>query len=454
MNGVLSGYRVLDFGRYIAGPYCATLLAEFGADVIRIEKVAGSEDRFTTPVNGDGGVGALFMQVNRNKRGLTLNPMKPEGREIVAKLVETADVVVANLPPQGLLAMGLDLESLRKIKKDIILTTVSAYGHGGPYSDRVGFDGIGQVMSGSTYMSGSEDQPVKFAAPFVDFTTAMMSAIGTLVALMHRGKTGEGQMVEGALVRSALTIGNAALIEQALTGINRKPSINRGQTAGPTDIIQTGDGWMIVQVVGRPLFERWADMVGRPELKDDPRFTSDLDRATMARSCRRSRVNTPGAGRPWTCWPNMPPRPCRPARCTRRSRRWTTRTSRPWASCRVSSIPASTALPRSPRPPSTCQTRRAASAIAPRCWGNIPNRSSATSATAQRSLPPCATSAWSDACFTPNRSSGTGCQRKSPGHCGRGFSSSGGCPGSVSGIRSPGSEAQDQLRHDVALDLV
>ena len=133
-------------------------------------------------------------------------------------------------------------------------------------------------MSGSTYMSGTEDQPVKFAAPFVDFTTAMMSAIGTLVALMHRDKTGEGQMVEGALVRSALTIGNAALIEQALTGINRKPTMNRGQTAGPTDIIQTGDGWIIVQVVGRPLFERWADMVGRPELKDDPRFTSDLDR--------------------------------------------------------------------------------------------------------------------------------------------------------------------------------
>lgn len=278
MAGVLSGYRVLDFGRYIAGPYCATLLAEFGADVIRIEKLAGSEDRWTTPVNDDG-IGALFLQINRNKRGMTLNPMKPEGQEIVRKLVETADVVVANLPPQGLKAMKLDLDSLREVKKDIILTTVSAYGHGGPYSDRVGFDGIGQVMSGSTYMSGSEDQPVKFAAPWVDFTTAMMSAIGTLVALMHRDKTGEGQMVEGALVRSALTIGNAALIEQAITQINRKPTVNRGQTAGPTDIIPTKDGWVIVQVVGRPLFERWCDhVVNRPELKDDPRFTTDLDR--------------------------------------------------------------------------------------------------------------------------------------------------------------------------------
>ncbi|ANK81286.1 MAG: formyl-CoA transferase [Rhizobiales bacterium NRL2] len=277
MSGVLSGYRVLDFGRYIAGPYCASLLAEFGADVIRIEKLAGSEDRWTTPVNDDG-IGALFLQINRNKRGLTLNPMKPEGREIVKKLVETADVVVANLPPQGLKAMGLDYDSLKAMKPDIVLTTVSAFGHGGPYSDRVGFDGIGQVMSGSTYMSGSEDQPVKFAGPWVDFTTAMMSAIGTLVALMHRKETGEGQMVEGALVRSALTIGNAALIEQAMLGINRKPTMNRGQTSGPSDIVPTKDGWFIVQVVGRPLFERWAKLVGRPDLIDDPRFADDLDR--------------------------------------------------------------------------------------------------------------------------------------------------------------------------------
>lgn len=277
MSGVLSGYRVLDFGRYIAGPYCATLLAEFGAEVIRVEKVDGSEDRYTTPVNDDG-IGALFLQVNRNKKGLTLNPMKPEGREIVKRLVAASDVVVANLPPQGLKAMGLDYQSLKAVRPDIILTTVSAYGHGGPYSDRVGFDGIGQVMSGSTYMSGTEDQPVKFAGPWVDFTTAMMSAIGTLVALMHREKTGEGQMVEGALVRSALTIGNAALIEQALTSINRKPTLNRGQTAGPSDIIPTKDGWIIVQVVGRPLFERWAKLVGRPDLLDDPRFTTDLDR--------------------------------------------------------------------------------------------------------------------------------------------------------------------------------
>ena len=147
---ILAGYRVLDFGRYIAGPYSATLMADFGADVIRIEKIDGSEDRYMNPVADDSS-GALFMQVNRNKRGMTLNPAKPQGREIVERLVATADVVVANLPPAGLKAIGLDYESLKQIKTDIILTTASAFGRGGPYSERVGFDGLGQAMSGGPY---------------------------------------------------------------------------------------------------------------------------------------------------------------------------------------------------------------------------------------------------------------------------------------------------------------
>src|ERR1700747_2495598 len=122
MPGVLDGIRVLDFGRYIAGPYCAALLAEHGAEVIRIEKREGSEDRFQAPVTATQD-GALFLQMNRNKRGMTLDPMRPDGQEIVRRLVETADVVVANLPPQTLSAMRLDYESLRAVKPDIILTT-------------------------------------------------------------------------------------------------------------------------------------------------------------------------------------------------------------------------------------------------------------------------------------------------------------------------------------------
>ena len=159
MSGVLDGIRVLDFGRYIAGPYCATLLADMGADVIRVERpVIGSEDRWVSPI-ASGGEGALFMQMNRNKRCLTLNPKKPEGRAIVRQLVQRSDVVVANLPPQTLEEIGLDYPTLKQTKDDIILTTVSAFGHGGPYSHRVGFDGIAQAISGAMYLSGTPDEP-------------------------------------------------------------------------------------------------------------------------------------------------------------------------------------------------------------------------------------------------------------------------------------------------------
>jgi crotonobetainyl-CoA:carnitine CoA-transferase CaiB-like acyl-CoA transferase len=270
MAGILDGIRVLDFGRYIAGPYCAALLAEHGADVIRIEKRDGSEDRFVAPV-GEDGVGALFLQMNRNKRSLTLDPMAAEGQEVVRRLVRTADVVVANLPPQTLAAMRLDYASLRSVKPDIILTTSTAYGHGGPYGDRVGFDGIGQVMSGAVYMTGEPDRPYRASVAWVDFGTALHCAFGTLAALMERDKSGCGQIVEGALLATALTFTNATLIEQAVISANRVPTGNRGQTAAPVDLFRTRDGWIICQVVGAPLYRRWARLMGEPHWLDDPR---------------------------------------------------------------------------------------------------------------------------------------------------------------------------------------
>ena len=277
MNELLKGVRVLDFGRYIAGPYCGALLAEYGAEVIRIEKRTGSEDRFTTPV-AETGEGALFLQMNRNKRSLTLDPMTPDGREIVKRLVKTADVVIANLPEPTLARMGLDYESLKNVKPDIILTTVSAYGGKGPMSKYVGFDGVGQVMSGVVYMTGEETQPYRAAVAWVDFTTALHCAFGTLIALMERKRSGKGQIVKGSLLGSALTLGNAMLIEQAVLATNRKPTGNRGQTAAPVDLFRTTDGWILCQVIGKPLYERWAKLMGEPEWLTDPRFRDDISR--------------------------------------------------------------------------------------------------------------------------------------------------------------------------------
>jgi crotonobetainyl-CoA:carnitine CoA-transferase CaiB-like acyl-CoA transferase len=277
MTQVLKGIRVLDFGRYIAGPYCGTLLGDMGAEVIRIEKVDGSEDRFLSPIT-EAGDGCTFLQLARNKKGLTLNPTKPEGREIVKKLVKTADVVIANLPPDTLQAMGLDYESLKAIKQDIILTTVSAFGRGGPYANRVGFDGLGQAMSGAMYLSGTEDQPVKAYPAFVDFGTASFAAFGTMAALLHRQKTGRGQMVEGSLFNTALTMMNSTAIEQHAIQRNRLPTLNRAQTSGPADTFRTKDGWVLVQSVGGPLFKRWADLMGEEHWLDDPRFKDDISR--------------------------------------------------------------------------------------------------------------------------------------------------------------------------------
>ena len=277
MAGVLDGIRVLDFGRYIAGPFCGMLLGDMGAEVIRIDKLSGSEDRYLVPV-AESGEGPLFLALNRNKKSLTLNPMKPKGREIVENLVKTADIVIANLPQPTLEAMGIDYDSLRAIKPEIILTTVTAYGNGGPYSERVGFDGVAQALAGATYMGGRPGDPMKSFVPFADFGTATMAAFGTLSALIERNKTGNGQLVEAALTRTVMAFNIALLAEEAIKSIDRPSYGNRGYSAGPSDIFKTTDGAVMVQVVGQPLFERWAKLMGEESWLQDPRFATDMDR--------------------------------------------------------------------------------------------------------------------------------------------------------------------------------
>ena len=280
MSGVLDGVRVLDFGRYIAGPFCAALLGDLGAEVIRIERRGGGEDRFFIPVGAeaDGG-GAMFLAMNRNKRGMTLDPAAPRGREIVKKLVATADVVVANLPPAVLRSLALDLDSLRETKPDIILVTVTGFGAGGPLSHKHGFDGIGQAMSGAVYLSGLPEQPIAAKVPWVDFGTACLSAFGTLAALLERGRSGHGQKVEGALLRTAVAFANSLLIEQALTGADRVATLNRGFNSAPADYFRTRDGWIVATVIGQPMFRRWCRMIGAADWLDDPRFGDDQSRA-------------------------------------------------------------------------------------------------------------------------------------------------------------------------------
>ena len=168
------------------------------------------------------------------------------------------------------------------MKPDIILTTTTAFGVGGPYGNRVGFDGVAQAMSGNMHLTGYESEPMRNYFPYVDYTTASLNTMATLAAIIHRMNTGEGQQVQGCLLASALTVANGTLIEQSILDNNRVATGNRGQTAAPIDVFRTTDGWILVQVVGNPLFERWAKLMGEAHWLADPRYATDEARGDNA----------------------------------------------------------------------------------------------------------------------------------------------------------------------------
>jgi crotonobetainyl-CoA:carnitine CoA-transferase CaiB-like acyl-CoA transferase len=274
----LSGIRVIDFGRFIAGPYCGMLLADMGADVIRIDRRQGSEDRYTGPVT-EHGEGGAYLSLNRNKRSLTLDTSKPGAPEVIRRLVRSADVVLANLPIAVLQKMGLDYESASAIKPDIILARMSTFGPDGPYANRLGFDSIAQAMSGAMSLTGFPGVPIRSVVSFEDYGTALHAAFGIMVALYHRARTGEGQIVDGSLLATGVTFMQALLAERSVTGIIREPRGNAAFFTAPADTYRTKDGWVIVQVIGADMFARWTRLVGREDLIDDPRFADDLLRA-------------------------------------------------------------------------------------------------------------------------------------------------------------------------------
>jgi len=257
----LQGIRVLDFGRFVAGPYCATILAEFGADVIRIEQPTGGDDRYLAPVM-ETGEGALFLQIARNKRSLTLDMGSAGGRSIVQRLVGTADVVVTNAPRAALPALGLDYASLAAIQPAIIAVNVSAFGNRGPLMNQPGFDSVGQAMSGAVHVSGEPDRPFRSQVSWVDYSTSLHAALGVLLALWERQRSGRGQEVSVSLLATAVSYQNPLLIDQMMLGLNRGGLGNRSFASGPTDLFRTKDGWIICQVVSNPIFKRWARLMG------------------------------------------------------------------------------------------------------------------------------------------------------------------------------------------------
>jgi len=278
MFDVLRDVRVIDFGKFVAAPSATWLLSNMGAQVIKVEPVDGAPDREPFRIS-DELDGAGFLQLHSNKRSLCLDHTSAPGRAVLEKLVRISDVVVCGAPESTLARQSIDYRSLSALNPRLIYLNVSAYTSQGPRANEIGFDGIGQVMSGSTYMSGFGAQPTRSFCSWVDVSTGIYAAFAIACALLERARSGKGHYLETALMMSGYAAMSWLLVEQAATGRNRTRSGNRAQSSGPSDIFRTRDGWIVVQVVGDGLFAKVARLVSHPEWIDNPRFRTDNDRA-------------------------------------------------------------------------------------------------------------------------------------------------------------------------------
>jgi crotonobetainyl-CoA:carnitine CoA-transferase CaiB-like acyl-CoA transferase len=279
MAGALSGIRVLDLGRFIASPFCGMLLADLGADVIRIERSSGNEDRymgFQMPIGYSYG----FANQNRNKRGITLNFEKTDkGKEILLDLVKHSDAVVHNFSPEAARGIGVTYENFKAVKPDIIFATVSAFGATGPYQHRIGFDQIMKGVTGAMSISGFPDTPTKEQAPHIDYMTASLTALGIVSAIHHRTRTGEGQAIDTCLLQTGVTFMANFIAEWELVQKRRPQVGNRSHFLGPADLYPTKDGrWVFVCLITNSIWRRFCKHIGREDLSSDPRFKDDWNR--------------------------------------------------------------------------------------------------------------------------------------------------------------------------------
>ncbi len=280
MPGPLKGIRVLDLGRFIASPFCGLLLADLGAEVIRVERPGGGQDRFLgllTPA----GFAFGFTNQNRNKKGITLAfERNDRAKEILHQLVRQSDVVIENFSPSAAEAIGITYDKLRAVREDIVFAHVSAFGLTGPYSHRLGFDQVAKAMSGAMSVSGFPGSPpTREQVPHIDYMTATLTTVGVVSALYHRQATGQGQMVDTALLQSAVTMMAPVIGEHETLGLKRQQVGNRGYWNGPTDLYQAKDGrWVMLSILTDSIWRRFCRSIDREELADDPRFDSDLKR--------------------------------------------------------------------------------------------------------------------------------------------------------------------------------
>jgi crotonobetainyl-CoA:carnitine CoA-transferase CaiB-like acyl-CoA transferase len=277
---VLEGIRVIDVSSHISGPYCSSLLADMGAEVIRVEIPGGDEDRYFGHLSPSGDSYA-FVNRMRNKKAITLNLQRPKGREIFRHLAKRSDIVIENFAMRVRMKLKLTFSSLSKVNPSIILASISAFGLNGSNAHRIGFDPIAQAISGAMAFNGFPgNPPTRTAAAWVDYATAAHTAFGILAALHHRDRTGEGQVVDVALadVAAGLVALHGIYTEYEKLGVERPQKGNASPYAF-ADLFQAQDGWVFLSLTRNGVWRRFLQVAGIEKIADDPRFASDWERA-------------------------------------------------------------------------------------------------------------------------------------------------------------------------------
>jgi crotonobetainyl-CoA:carnitine CoA-transferase CaiB-like acyl-CoA transferase len=277
----LDGIRVIDFSHFIAGPFATMILADMGAEVIKVEPPGRGDDlRRYPPVDKELGIGAPFLWTNRNKRSIALDLKSPHAVEIVRELIATADVVVENFSTGVMERFGLDYQNCRKIRPQIIYCSVSAYGREGPFADRLGFDPIAQVESGFVSMNGYADREgVRALSPVMDISTAMMASNAILGALVARERTGLGQAIELSLFDTAVLMTGYATMQHLFSGANPQRGGNTSPDTCPSGVFQAKDSAFYINCGNDKIFQRlMSQVLDREDLASAEIYATGPDR--------------------------------------------------------------------------------------------------------------------------------------------------------------------------------
>ena len=280
----LDGVRILDLSRVLAGPFCGMLLADLGADVIKIEDTGTGDESRTWPPHKDG-ESAAFLVINRNKRDMTLDLKTPEGVEILMRMVAGADVLIENFRTGTMESFGVGYDTLSAINPRLVYGSISAFGRTGPRKDSAGYEALMQAFSGIMSITGEPDgAPLRCGVSFLDLTTGIFSAFGIVNALLHRERTGLGQRVDGSLLETAVTLLNYHAEGYLLTGNQPKPLGSSHPSLSPYRTFKCRDGqWVFIAGANDRFWQRLAPALGLPELATDPRFAVNVERVKHRR---------------------------------------------------------------------------------------------------------------------------------------------------------------------------